>query len=593
MMLAQILLAAIPLVGVTGEKLRARAFFDANNVRRGDLLILSVDFLGTADFKALHPPALASSVGAGDWHVDDLSAKTQTETRQVGGFFNQQEIDVARRITYRVTPRREGVLWFPALEFEFRSPSGERRLVRSNEIPVHVRPGEGAPPPELPELVAMPSPTEGLVTDPGVALSPDDAFEWRRTCANTNLVADAFVPFDFPAARLNEAWCAIHAGDWRRAMRIYSRLEWRTGQTPEIERGIVAALALRYENPAAELPVWRQVGRPVLRHGWRGRIAWVGGSLAALVLVFGLLGRLIRALACVGLVLLFALPAWADDPFAEMQRMMREHRQQMQQVMSGSFGGGNFSISFGGGETKVPEVTARLALSNPTPRVGERFDFIVSLDVPKSCTATPQNFTASKAFGLVFVTGRGERLADVPSANTNNVIQRIAIPARYDVPFRGTVGFSVGGMITGQQKGGGSRGGFSFSFSNSFETKTPEVAIEVKPLENQPPDFSGIVASTLRFEEKPDALRVGTNDVIVINYRMSLNGYLPEDYLPEGAAFELGRAAEHKGAVTAEWQRYFVADGASATPVAKVVYYDPEAKTFKTATAGGAKITYE
>ena len=50
-LLAKLMLAAIPLSGVVGEKLRARAFFDANNVNVGDPLILTVDFLGEADFR--------------------------------------------------------------------------------------------------------------------------------------------------------------------------------------------------------------------------------------------------------------------------------------------------------------------------------------------------------------------------------------------------------------------------------------------------------------------------------------------------------------------------------------------------------------
>jgi len=212
--------------------------------------------------------------------------------------------------------------------------------------------------------------------------------------------------------------------------------------------------------------------------------------------------------------------------------------------------------------------------------------------VPKSCTVEPSNFTASESFGLTFVTGRGEALADGKSSNTNNVVKRIAIPARYDVPFRGSVGFSVSGMVTGRQTGG-RRGGFSFSYSNSFETKTPDVPIEVKSLENPPEGFAGIVATGLRFDEVADSLRVGTNDVIRITYRMNLNGWLPEEWMPEGAAFECGRNADRNGAVAAEWQRYFVADGAAATPKSKVVYYDPTAKKYKTATAGGARINYE
>ena len=90
-----LLLAAIQLVGVEGSDLRARAFFDANNVKVGDPMVLTIDFLGEADFKDLHPPALAKAVGRKDWKLDDISAKTDT--------FRD-----ARRLTYRVRPMREG-----------------------------------------------------------------------------------------------------------------------------------------------------------------------------------------------------------------------------------------------------------------------------------------------------------------------------------------------------------------------------------------------------------------------------------------------------------------------------------------------------
>ena len=123
-MLSFLLIAAIQLTGVTGEGLRARAFFDANNVKVGDPMVLTVDFIGEADFKTLHPPVLSKAVDRRDWKLDDVSAKTDT--------FRD-----ARRLTYRVRPMREGVLWFPALEFEYAGADGEKRLVRANEIPVH------------------------------------------------------------------------------------------------------------------------------------------------------------------------------------------------------------------------------------------------------------------------------------------------------------------------------------------------------------------------------------------------------------------------------------------------------------------------
>jgi len=122
------LTAMIVLQGVTGSDLRARAFFDANNVKVGDPLILTIDFLGEADFHSLHPPALSRAVSRADWKLDDVSAKTDT--------FRD-----ARRLTYRVRPMREGVLWFPALEFEYSGKDGSLCRVRANEIPVHARGG--------------------------------------------------------------------------------------------------------------------------------------------------------------------------------------------------------------------------------------------------------------------------------------------------------------------------------------------------------------------------------------------------------------------------------------------------------------------
>ena len=167
MMLLPILFAAIQLTGVTGESLRARAFFDANNVKVGDPLVLTVDFLGNADFASLHPPALSRVVGRADWKLDDASAKTDT--------FRD-----ARRLTYRVRPMREGVLWFPELEFEYEGTDGAKRLVRSNAIPVHAKPGVDVVVAGMSdsEEDAMPEP-DALITEPPEGLTDDDIFAWR------------------------------------------------------------------------------------------------------------------------------------------------------------------------------------------------------------------------------------------------------------------------------------------------------------------------------------------------------------------------------------------------------------------------------
>ena len=72
------LLGAITLDGVTGVQLTARSFLDSNNVRVGDPMTLSIDFVGTAELENIHPPAISKVVDASTWKLDDRSAKTDT-----------------------------------------------------------------------------------------------------------------------------------------------------------------------------------------------------------------------------------------------------------------------------------------------------------------------------------------------------------------------------------------------------------------------------------------------------------------------------------------------------------------------------------
>ena len=572
------ILAAVQLAGVTGDTLKVRAFFDVNNAKVGDPLVLTIDFLGSADFAALHPPALSREVDKADWKLDDASAKTDT--------FRD-----ARRLTYRVRPRREGVLWFPALEFEYAGSDGAKRIVRSNAIPVHAKPGADvvvAGMGEEEEVMPLPDGLE-LAAPPG--LTDDELFAWRKACANPT--ADAFAAFDFPAAKMNEARCAIVEGDWRRAISVYSRLEWRIGQTPAIERGLVAALALRFRNAAAELPVWRQVGRPVLRYGWKGRAATVLGGVAAFVALFWLLGRMIRALACVALAALLALPANAQgaDPFAEMEAMHRRMQQQMQQMMNLPMGGG-IRMSFGGEERENVKIDASVAASKKELQVGDAFEFVLSLEYPKGNTVDQIQLAPSESFGLQVV-GPAQNLPDAPGSNPSNTVKRMAFPVRYDVPFKGRLSFGVSGMVTGRQTRHGGR--FSFTYSNSFETRTAPVDIDVKPLPSadQPKAFGGIIADRLRLTESVDIRSVETNDVVTITYRIEHDGYLPEDWMPEGAAYEWARSArDRNGRSAVEWRRYFVANGEKSTPRLDVVYYEPKTKRYRTATTPGTRLEY-
>ena len=566
------LAAAIQLAGVTGNDLRARAFFDANNVKVGDPMILTVDFLGNADFKSLHPPALARSVDRKIWKVDDVSAKTDT--------FRD-----ARRLTYRVRPMREGVLWFPELEFAYRNSEGQEVLVKANRIPVHARVGAQVVVEEMGEdRSEMPSPPE-LVRE--FHSTEDEEFAWRRACANPT--ADAFAAFDCPAARMNEARCAILEGNWARAMKIYSRLEWQVGQTKEMERGIVAALALRYENPMVELPVWRQVLRPLLRYGWKGRAAMVFGGLVAIALLLWLVSRGIRAVAC--LAILLCLPCGAQDIFQQMEEQMQRMRQQMNQMMQGSM-----SFTVNGKEQEPVEVSASLSMSKPSPQVGEEFDFILSLETLRTASIGQVSITPSERFGMT-ITGSVRNLPDAKSENPTNVIKRLAIPVRYDVPFGGKIAFAVEGMVSGKRERNRSMGGFfsSFSFSTSFHCDTEPLEVRIRPLPsaNQPRDFSGIVSEGLRFHETLDMIKVGTNDVITVTYRMFPKGYVPVAFLPDGAAFEWSRSTDENGSpAEISYRGYFVADGADKTPVVSVCYYDPRKKTYKRVSTGGTKIVY-
>ncbi len=586
MMIGFLLVAAIQLSGVEGVDLRSRAFFDANNVKTGDPLILTIDFIGDADFNELHPPALRRVVNGRDWKVDDASAKTDT--------FRD-----ARRLTYRVRPVREGVLWFPSLEFSYAGRDGSARIVRSNEIPVHVKRGDQMSMRELDDESDEPELTLALrgtdVVPTAIAGDADRLFAWRKACANPS--ADAFAEFDFVEARLNEAACAIRDGNWARAMGVYRRLEWIIGQTPEIERGIVAALALRFDNPRAELPVWRQVLRPILRFGWKGRLTLVLCGLAVAALVFWLLGRGIRVVAALALIAAFTRPVEAAvDPFeqirGQMQRMQEQMSQRMQQMQQ-SFG--NFSFSFGGSGTPAREdvtVSARVQPDRRDLRVGEPFDFIVSLEYPKTASVGQIALKPTERFGLSVV-GATRNLPDGASANISNVVRRLAVPVRYDVPFRGQLAFVVEGVVSGREIRNGGR--FSFSFSNSFRSETESVEIEIKPLDTagQPEDFSGIISEGLRIVELCDLIRVETNDVVTITYSLHPNGYVAPDYLPPGAAFEWQRQADPTGRLRQiDYKRFFVADGAPKTPEVSISYYDPRDRQYKRATALGTSLEY-
>ena len=572
MFLSLFLAAVVQLPGVTGGNLRARAFFDANNVKVGDPMTLTVDFLGDADFRSLHPPALSGHVKRSDWKVYDESAKTDTYRD-------------ARRLTYRVRPMRKGVLWFPALEFAYETPEGVRRTVKSNTVPVHAKTGSQVVVDEMDEVSRMPEP-DALVLEPSTSLSDDERFAWRKACSRPT--AAAFADFDFPEARLNEARCAVMEGNWAKALKLYAALEWKIGQTPAVERGIVAALARKYENPQAELPVWRQVGRPVLRYAWAGRTAIVAGAFAALALILYLAGKLIRLVACLGAALLLCLPSegFAQGIFQQLEEQMNQMRREMHQSM-----GSGFSFGFGGGRQEPVQVLVSVEMSKKDVRVGDDFEFVISLEAPKSCSIGQIRITPSERFGMTF-TGQAKNLSDGETRNPSNVVKRLSVPVRYDVPFKADISFAVSGMASRREDRNRMGGFFSFTSSTSFQAQSNPILVDVKPLptDGQPEDYAGIVSADLALREHLDLVRVETNDVIQITYEMRASGFVPPDFLPEGAAFEMNRDSERS---VISYRRFFVADGAAATPRLEISYYDPESRSYRRAACGGRRIEYK
>jgi hypothetical protein len=260
-------------------------------------------------------------------------------------------------------------------------------------------------------------------------------------------------------------------------------------------------------------------------------------------------------------------------------------RRQMQQSM-----GGGFSFGFGNERQEPVKVLVSAEMSRKDVRVGDDFEFIISLEAPKSCSIGQIRITPSERFGMTF-TGQAKNLSDGETANPSNVVKRISVPVRYDVPFKADISFDVSGMVSRREDRSRSGGFFSFTSSTSFQALSNPIAVEVKPLptDGQPEDYTGIVSSDLELREHLDLVRVETNDVIQITYEMRASGFVPPDFLPEGAAFEMNRDSE-RSVIT--YRRFFVADGESATPRLEISYYDPESRSYRRAACGGKRIEY-
>ncbi len=555
--------AALALDGVVGGDLCARASLDSNNVRLGDPLTLAIDFTGTADLENIHPPAISRAVDSALWKVGDKSAKTDTSR---GGSY--------RRLTYRVRPLAEGVIVFPALEFSYLDGNGGERTVSTRPIPVRVKASAQAALAGLERLDDnLPMP-DGIVVKLSANVNEDELFRWKKACRKPT--AESFARFSYPEARLNEAAALILEGKWSEALSIYRALEWRIGQTPTIERGIVAALARKHESAAVELPAWRQAFRPYLRYTWKGRLTWALFVLAGAVLVFRLCGRAIRAMAAVMAALLpFAAVSQGLDPFAEMDRMMQQAFGNMRSAMG---------VSFDEEESPV-EIKAAIETSKRQISVGEPFEIVASVELPKTHTVDNLSLSIDRAIPGLQVLGRQQNLTNGVSDNPSNVVRRFSIPLRGDAPFRSRVVFTLSGMVNGRRVLDGRRRG-SVMFSRSFSVCAPAVEIDIKalPTAGQMPDFAGIVGSNFKFVQSVDRNRVETNDVVAVTCVLEAPGaYVPFDAIPDEISRANGRYV---------MRTYFVADGSAQTPPVSLAYYDPLRKQFLRAVAKGVQMHY-
>ena len=252
-------------------------------------------------------------------------------------------------------------------------------------------------------------------------------------------------------------------------------------------------------------------------------------------------------------------------------------------MMGGGLGGG-MSMTINGRRVEPPKVSVTVKPDKTSITVGDTFNFIVSLDAPKSCTLSLSSFTPS-VMGGFSMEGRADNLPDARSSNTNNVVRRVSIPVRYDAPFSGRVTFDVGGSYDMVIRSSGRGRSFTQSFSSDFSAKSTPIWMEVKPLpsDKKPADYTGCVGSSFSVSQKAERYVVETNDVVVVTVRVNYEGYVPDGAVP-------GEVERGRNYVVAK--RYFVADGSPAVDSVKISYYDTKQRRFASVSSGEMPLRY-
>lgn len=145
-----------------------KAFPDANEVRVGDPVTLTLSVVGRGNFDRIGPPPVAPGDPA--WQVFD--PETTFESSDPLGYAGE------KRFTYTLVPGEAGISEVPPIAFAYFDPESEAyEVLSTGPIPVRVQPNPGLTPPEpVPDAPALASddaaPLPGLQPIGGMGPAP-------------------------------------------------------------------------------------------------------------------------------------------------------------------------------------------------------------------------------------------------------------------------------------------------------------------------------------------------------------------------------------------------------------------------------------
>jgi len=235
-------------------------------------------------------------------------------------------------------------------------------------------------------------------------------------------------------------------------------------------------------------------------------------------------------------------------------------------------------------------VKGRIRLEPSSLVVGEPFAFVVEIEVPAGSGVDGLQFGGlPDPASVPVIFGEFENLTD-GAAPKGKVLKRFRLPGRFSAPFRGDFQPFAAGMAVVRRQSSG----FSFSSSNSFQTRLGTVRVEVAPLPEagRLVDFAGAVGRDFRMTQKvtPDHVRPG--DLVTATYTLEFDGYCPSNMIPRiehlSRAFKSYAPQEtERKARRVVWTQVLVPRTTAATNTALVSmsYYNVEDHRYEVAMA--------